>query len=153
MKGEVSTVSAIFFIIATDSIGYAPAAVSPDSIIASVPSNIAFATSLVSARVGIGFSIMLSSICVATITTLRLIFAFLIIVFCTIGTFSVDISIPKSPLATIMPSDTSIISSIFSTACGFSILEMILMWSQLFDLRILRNKTTSCASLTNERPR
>ena len=52
----------------TASRGYAPAAVSADSITASVPSMIAFATSLASARVGRGFSIIDSSICVAVMT-------------------------------------------------------------------------------------
>jgi hypothetical protein len=52
----------------TASRGYAPAAVSAESITASVPSRIAFATSLASARVGRGCSIIDSSICVAVIT-------------------------------------------------------------------------------------
>jgi hypothetical protein len=38
----------------------------PESITASAPSNTALATSLASARVGVLFSIMVSSICVAT---------------------------------------------------------------------------------------
>ena len=49
--------------------GYLPAAVSADSITASVPSSTALATSLTSARVGIGFWIIDSIICVAVITT------------------------------------------------------------------------------------
>ena len=43
--------------------GYAPAAVSPDSITQSVPSNTALATSVASARVGRGLLVMDSSIC------------------------------------------------------------------------------------------
>ena len=58
-------------IIATDSTGYLPTAVSPDSITASVPSKTALATSETSARVGRGFSIIDSSICVAVITGLE----------------------------------------------------------------------------------
>ena len=46
-----------------------------------------------------------SNICVATITTFLCALAFLIISFCTIGTRSGDISIPKSPRATIIPDD------------------------------------------------
>ena len=55
-------------IVPTASIGYLPAAVSPESMIASVPSMMAFATSLASARVGRGLRIMESSICVAVMT-------------------------------------------------------------------------------------
>ena len=50
--------------------GYFPTAVSPESITAEVPSNTAFATSEISARVGVGFSIMDSSIWVAVMTIL-----------------------------------------------------------------------------------
>ena len=42
--------------------GYLPTAVSPESIIALVPSYIAFATSVASARVGRGFATMDSNI-------------------------------------------------------------------------------------------
>ncbi len=45
--------------------GYSPTLVSPDSMTASAPSSTAFATSEVSARVGIGDEIIDSSICVA----------------------------------------------------------------------------------------
>ena len=54
----------------TASIGYSPIAVSPESMIAEVPSRIAFATSDASARVGSGEWIIDSSICVAVITGL-----------------------------------------------------------------------------------
>lgn len=46
----------------TASRGYLPPAVSPLSMTQSLPSNTAFATSVAYARVGRGFSIMLSSI-------------------------------------------------------------------------------------------
>ncbi len=52
----------------TASTGYAPAAVSPDSITAEVPSKIALATSLTSARVGVGLRCIESSIWVAVMT-------------------------------------------------------------------------------------
>ena len=58
---------AILAIISTDLSGYFPAAVSPESITALVPSIIAFATSITSALVGLGFLIIESSICVAVI--------------------------------------------------------------------------------------
>ena len=54
----------------TASTGYCPIAVSADSITASVPSRIAFATSDASARVGRGACTIDSSICVAVITGL-----------------------------------------------------------------------------------
>mgnify|MGYP003587085492 CR=1 FL=1 len=54
----------------TASTGYCPTAVSAESITASVPSRIAFATSDASARVGRGLWTIDSSICVAVITGL-----------------------------------------------------------------------------------
>ena len=68
-------------IVLTDSTGYFPAAVSPESIIASVPSNIALATSVVSALVGLGFLIIESNICVAVITGFPSMLHVLIIIF------------------------------------------------------------------------
>jgi len=59
----------------------------------------ALATSEASARVGRGFSVMDSSICVAVITGRRNSRARLIIVFCTTGTRSGFISTPRSPRA------------------------------------------------------
>ncbi|KAF0962562.1 hypothetical protein MLGJGCBP_04313 [Rhodococcus sp. T7] len=63
-----STASTIRAIVRTVSITYFPTDVSPESITASAPSRTAFATSEASARVGREFSIIDSSICVATIT-------------------------------------------------------------------------------------
>ena len=54
----------------TASTGKEPAAVSPLSMTQSVPSSTALATSVASARVGRGFLIIDSSICVAVITGL-----------------------------------------------------------------------------------
>ena len=48
--------------------GYLPTVVSPLNMMASVSSKMALETSVTSARVGIGASIMLSSMCVATMT-------------------------------------------------------------------------------------
>src|SRR5436309_478292 len=62
-----STARAIRSMYATASSGYSPTAVSPDSITADVPSRIAFATSLASARVGSGWCTIDSSICAAVI--------------------------------------------------------------------------------------
>ena len=61
--------------------GNSPIAVSPVTKRASDPSNIEFAISLTSARVGTGFSIIESSICVAITTGLPYSFAFLIMSF------------------------------------------------------------------------
>ena len=57
-------------IIRTVSTGYLPVALSAESITASAPSKTAVATSEASARVGVGASIMLSIIWVATTTGL-----------------------------------------------------------------------------------
>ena len=54
----------------TLSMGYLPAADSPDSMTALVPSYTALATSLISALVGRGLLVMLSSIWVAVMTYL-----------------------------------------------------------------------------------
>ena len=91
---------------------------------ASAPSSTALATSLVSARVGTGLSIIDSSICVATMTGLAMRRQSSTARFCTIGTASSGSSTPRSPRATMMPSNASMISSRLSTACGFSILAM-----------------------------
>ena len=104
----------------TASRGYFPLAVSPESITASVPSKMALATSLASARVGRGFSIIDSSICVAVITGLRHSAERRMMCFWMMGTCSGGISTPRSPRATMTPSATSKISSRCSMACGFS---------------------------------
>src|SRR5450830_299199 len=75
----------ILAISSTVSSGYLPAAVSAESITASVPSSTALATSLTSARVGTGLVIMLSIIWVAVITTLSLSRARRIMRFCRPG--------------------------------------------------------------------
>src|SRR3990172_1020014 len=115
---------AILFIMATAPAGYFPTAVSPDNIIASVPSTIALATSEASARVGLGCCIIDSSIWVAVITGIVSSLHRLMISFWMIGTCSREISTPRSPLATIIPSATFNISSKFSMASGFSIFAM-----------------------------
>ena len=106
---------------ATASTGYRPEAVSADSMMPSVPSRIALATSEASARVGRGFSTMLSSICVAVMTTLPAPLARSMIRFCRVGTSSVESSTPRSPRATMTPSDTSRMEARSSMASRFSI--------------------------------
>mmetsp|Transcript_7220 Transcript_7220/g.15621 ORF Transcript_7220/g.15621 Transcript_7220/m.15621 type:complete len:219 (-) Transcript_7220:659-1315(-) len=108
--------------------GYLPLAVSPESITQSVPSNTALATSVVSARVGRGLTIMLSSIWVAVTTGLPATLHLLMIIFCAIATFSTGISTPMSPRATMMPSLSARISSKFWRPSWFSILEITRTW-------------------------
>ncbi len=79
-------------------------AVSALSMTASVPSCTALATSLTSARVGTGLTIMLSIICVAVMTTLSCTRASLIMRFCSAGTAALPTSTARSPRATMMPS-------------------------------------------------
>ena len=91
---------------------------------ASAPSNTAIDTSETSARVGTGAVIIDSSIWVATTTGLPARRAARVICFWMPGTASSGISTPRSPRATISASESSMISSSRSTACGFSILDM-----------------------------
>mmetsp|Transcript_229 Transcript_229/g.462 ORF Transcript_229/g.462 Transcript_229/m.462 type:complete len:213 (+) Transcript_229:1433-2071(+) len=93
----------------------------------SVPSKTALATSVASARVGRGLLIIDSSICVAVMTGLPATLHLRIIIFWARNTFSGGISMPISPLATIMPSHAARISSKFFRPCWFSILEIILI--------------------------
>ena len=116
---------AIVDIASTHSTGYSPLAHSPESIIQLLLSYTAFATSLTSALVGLGLCVIDSSICVAVITGLPVLLHNLINLFCTTGTSSIGISTPISPRATIIPSESSSISSIFSTPSWLSIFEII----------------------------
>ena len=95
----------------TVSTGYLPAAVSADSITASVPSSTALATSEISARVGTGDSIIDSIICVAVMAILFRFLAMRIMRFCRAGTAASPTSTARSPRATMMPSDDFRISS------------------------------------------
>ena len=79
---DFSASSQICAMVSTVSTGYLPAAVSAESMTASVPSSTAFATSETSARVGTGARIIDSIICVAVIVSLLRSRASLIIRFC-----------------------------------------------------------------------
>ena len=111
-------------IVRTAPTGCAPTDVSPDSITASAPSRTALATSEASARVGRELVIIDSSIWVATMTGLFRSRAAWMARFCTSGTCSSGSSTPRSPRATMIPSNASTIASRFSTASGFSSLAM-----------------------------
>ena len=123
----VLAVEAMRRIASTAITGCRPAAVSAESIRASVPSRIAFATSLASARVGRGFWIIDSSICVAVITGRPSCPARRMIRFCTSGTSSKGSSTPRSPRATITASAERRISSMYVRAVSFSIFATISM--------------------------
>lgn len=86
----------------------------------------ALATSEASARVGLGFCTMDSSIWVAVITGFPAAMHRRMRRFWTMGTSSRGISTPRSPRATMIPSASSRISSNRATAEGFSILAMSL---------------------------
>ncbi|BAA29660.1 181aa long hypothetical protein [Pyrococcus horikoshii OT3] len=119
-----SVTFAILAIISTASIGNFPTAVSSDNITASVPSSIALATSVTSALVGTFSIVMETSIWVAVITGFPSMLAFLINLFWRIGSCSIGISTPRSPLAIIIPSAAFRISLKFLTASGLSILAI-----------------------------
>ena len=130
-----SVYSAICAIFWTASTGYLPDADSPESITADEPSYTAFATSEISALVGLGLCIIDSSISVAVITRLPKRRHFLMRYFCTAGTSTNGISTPRSPLATIIPSAISQISSILSTPARFSIFAIISISAPPFSSR------------------
>mmetsp|Transcript_11592 Transcript_11592/g.34767 ORF Transcript_11592/g.34767 Transcript_11592/m.34767 type:complete len:222 (+) Transcript_11592:160-825(+) len=135
--------------VVTVSTGKSPMATSLLSITASLPSSTALATSQASARVGKGLSSMEASISVAVTTYLPAALVFWIIIFCAIQTFSIGISMPKSPRATMMPSLASQMASKFFTPASFSILEMILMLRPRSP-RVSRMNFTSSAVCTKE---
>ena len=102
-------------------IGYFPVVVSPLSMIASACSKTAFATSVTSARVGTGFTIMLSSMCVATMTGLPSSRQRFTIRRWMIGSSSIGHSMPRSPRATMITSVASMMDAMFFTASWSSI--------------------------------
>jgi hypothetical protein len=82
-------------------------AVSAESMSASVPSPTALATSVASARVGVGAVTIDSSIWVAVTTGTPRAAQARMIRFCRWGTSSMGKSMPRSPRATITPSATA----------------------------------------------
>ena len=95
---------------------------------------------MTSARVGLAFSIMDSSIWVATMTGLNFCLARSINWLWATGTCSGLSSTPRSPLATMMPSAASRIASASSRASGFSIFAIMFVLapaSLTIDLRSL----------------
>lgn len=102
--------------------GNCPIVVSPEVMFASVRSKQEFVISETSALVGLGFVYIDSSIWVAVTTNFPWLIALSVMYFWSTTTFSIGTYIPKSPLATIIPSEASTISSILSIASWFSIL-------------------------------
>ena len=92
---------------------------------ASACSKTAFATSVISARVGIGLVIIDSSMCVATTTGLPKRMQCFTIRRWMMGSSSIGISMPRSPRAIMTASAAAIISSICLTADWSSILTTI----------------------------
>ena len=86
-----------------------------------MPSSTALATSLTSARVGTGLTIIDSIICVAVMTTLSISRAILIIFFCNAGTVALPTSTARSPRATMMPS----LAFKMASRCGIASLRSI----------------------------
>mmetsp|Transcript_59740 Transcript_59740/g.139800 ORF Transcript_59740/g.139800 Transcript_59740/m.139800 type:complete len:270 (-) Transcript_59740:68-877(-) len=130
----------------TASQGNLPLAASPLSMTASQPSNTAFCKSLTSALVGTGFSIMLSTICVALITNRPAFLARAMSSFCANGTRSSSSSTPRSPLATIRACDFSMIPSMLVRACGFSIFGQIFGRFSAGTFKRSMISTSSCRS-------
>mmetsp|Transcript_18281 Transcript_18281/g.57287 ORF Transcript_18281/g.57287 Transcript_18281/m.57287 type:complete len:237 (-) Transcript_18281:391-1101(-) len=135
------------------STGKSPTAVSPESMTASLPSSTALATSLASARVGLGEPVMDSSICVAVTTNFPARLQRPIMTFWAMKTCSGGISMPRSPRATMMPSATSRMASKFSSPSPFSIFAMSFggVWPSLqFFASSVRTSSTLSASWTKE---
>ena len=115
----------------------------------STPSKTELEISLTSALVGVWLSIIDSRSCVAITTGLPILLANPIISFCAAGTFPEGISTPRSPLATIRPSNASVIFTKSSNASHFSIFAIT-------GRRTLKLSMISCtpsiseAFLTNE---
>ena len=123
-----SAPTAALAIALTTSTGYDPTAVSAESMTASVPSSTALATSNTSARVGIEFSIIDSIICVAVITIRSRFRVLEIKSFWMPISWASPTSMPRSPRATITPSQASIMSSsraLSATTSARSILAII----------------------------
>mmetsp|Transcript_10821 Transcript_10821/g.33820 ORF Transcript_10821/g.33820 Transcript_10821/m.33820 type:complete len:216 (+) Transcript_10821:1263-1910(+) len=131
----------------TASTGNEPLAVSAESITQSVPSRTALATSEASARVGRGAPVMDSNICVAVITGFPAALHLRMISFCAKTTFSIGISMPKSPRPTMIPSLSCRISSMHRRPATFSIFAMMRM-ALPFCPKTSRTKRTSAALCT-----
>src|SRR5438105_8953110 len=110
---------------------------------AEVPSRIAFATSLASARVGSAWCTIDSSICVAVMTGLPRSSALRMIRFWTSGTRAGPISTPRSPRATITASDSERMSSSTSTASDFSIFAITWACEPACSISARRSRTSA----------
>ena len=137
----------------TQRTGNFPVAVSPLSITASTCSYTALATSVTSARVGMGLSIIDSSRWVATMTGLPATTQRRTMSRWAPGSISYSTSTPRSPRATMTPSAASMISSRLSRPSWFSILATIRMERPPASLMIRRASCTAWALRTNDTAR
>mmetsp|Transcript_1040 Transcript_1040/g.2973 ORF Transcript_1040/g.2973 Transcript_1040/m.2973 type:complete len:200 (+) Transcript_1040:314-913(+) len=117
--------------------------------VASAPWRRASVMSATSARVGVGYWIMDSSICVATIVGFFSSRLMRMMRCCTMGTSSTGISAPRSPRATMAPSAASRIWRRRGTACADSILGRTRARS-LFSSRNSLSAMRSFSCLTKE---
>ena len=106
------------------SVGKSPFVVYPEVMVASVRSRTALVISETYALVGRGLDSIDSSIWVAQTTNFPASIVFPIMYFWSKTTFSIGTSIPRSPLAIIIPSEPSIIWSMLCTASWFYIFEI-----------------------------
>ena len=116
----------------------------------SVPSRIAFATSVASARVGKRLDTIDSSICVAVMTGFPARFAFAMSCFCVCAISSIGTSTPRSPRATMIPSAAARISSKCSSASERSILAMMNGTRPIFAAAVRAASSMSFARSTND---
>mmetsp|Transcript_23298 Transcript_23298/g.66183 ORF Transcript_23298/g.66183 Transcript_23298/m.66183 type:complete len:223 (+) Transcript_23298:611-1279(+) len=136
-------------IVSTASFGYKPLAVSAESMTQSVPSRTALATSLHSALVGRGRSVMESSICVLVTTGLPARLAQRMMAFCARKSLESGSSMPRSPRDTCTPSASARISWMLrrpSTDSIFACTRIL----RPFSLRQARRERTLAAVRMNE---
>ena len=134
-------------IVATALPGSRPMALSPESMRALEPSNTALAMSEASARVGDGLVIIDSSIWVAVIAGRPRVMHRSRIRFCRWGSSSIGISAPRSPRATMIAPEASMIPSRLSTAARVSIFATTIGPRGCGSTPTRR---TSCAERTND---
>mmetsp|Transcript_10158 Transcript_10158/g.20220 ORF Transcript_10158/g.20220 Transcript_10158/m.20220 type:complete len:207 (-) Transcript_10158:872-1492(-) len=139
-EAKDSALATMLCIVLTVSTAYFPFAVSPLSMTASAPSRTALVTSETSALVGLGADVIDSSICVATITGLPAKLHERTMRFCANATSWMGISTPRSPRATMMPSEAERMESKFSRPSTFSILLITRGGGQPGDI----SSTSSC---------
>ena len=134
----------MLYIVSITFTGLIPIVVSSDVIVESARRYAAFATSVISARVGNSLFTIDPSICVATITGLFIFLHSRIIRREIAGTSAYGTSTARSPRAIMIPSAASAISVMRSTAFGRSIFAIILIGC---DVRsVIKSRTSATSS-------